>query len=649
MLGRHCYIPIVALSVIMLIVLMSRKYAQYTAAPIPTVHRGQRPAPSPARPLRITMPVLVMGSGGLVGRGLVRALHARGHVVEEIKGRADRDLRRPEVFTDMLSLRNYSFCFFLACEVGGARYLNDERNTGLMLRHNRLIYDQVFPFLQRRNIPFIFTSSQLATTATPYGQMKRDGEVRTNATGLGKSVRFWNVYGPEALGQRSHVLSDWIRQCIVDGEIYSLTNGAETRIFTHTDDIGRGLVLLMEHFDEMEQVVDLTRLEPVTSLHQLAAHIANASDFQCTDIVFPRTMVATFSKSHTPRASPTLKKAKWDPRISLDEGIRSTLAYFRDDVIRDYDRACRDTPYISLIMATRDDDHGADMWARTVNALRFFIQYARAAYLPFEIIIGEYNQRPGDGLLAERPDWPRGALYRIRTIPQAVHMERAAVNGSVFFIRQKDDSFWEYSGKNVAARIARGTFLLLFNPDNFIHPELIELIARRGLNEQNVYRARLSQTVGYSIADMSKMTPDEIALKVLGGAPPGIDLGPINEGPRGAFYDASGDFTMVSRARFLDVGGYPELPWNTHMDSLGLRRFLCVGDGPLANTTWYPNRTQVTFEHGIWHQPQNRNTDWSTPWDAIFAAWPCDQKQANNAWGFAAPDLRITETTLDLL
>lgn len=40
------------------------------------------------------------------------------------------------------------------------------------------------------------SSSQLVSSGTPYALVKLEGEELTEKNG-GKSVRFWNVYGPE--------------------------------------------------------------------------------------------------------------------------------------------------------------------------------------------------------------------------------------------------------------------------------------------------------------------------------------------------------------------------------------------------------------------------------------------------------------------
>ena len=410
-----------------------------------------------------TEPVLVLGSGGLVGQGLTRALRTAGYPVVEVKGRADMDLRRPETYADLLSRQNYSFCFFLACDVGGARYLGDARNEVVMKRHNEMIYEHLFPFLRARHLPFIFTSSQLAATDTPYGLVKRVGEEKTAAAG-GKSIRFWNVYGPEALSSRSHVITDWVHDCVKTGRARSLTTGEETRLFTHTDDIGRALVLLMEHYDEMEEVVDLTHPHGVTSLREIAAHLTPCA------VTFG-TARARFPASATPRPSALLQRV-WTPAIDLSRGLVDLTRHWAN-VVDGYAARCRDAPYVSLVIATRDDQYGGvrsgeGMWVRTINALRYFIYYARRAYLPFEIVVGEYNKRPRDGSLVNHSNWPAGALYRIRTVPHVVHREWPARDPA--FATQSPDKFWEYVGKNAAARIARGQYLLFTNPDSFIHP-----------------------------------------------------------------------------------------------------------------------------------------------------------------------------------
>ncbi len=85
--------------------------------------------------------------------------------------------------------------------------------------HNELIYENLFPFLESRQIPFVFASSQLVVRVrckrrkikgvendsspqdSAYGLIKRRGEEETLRLGQqGRVVRYWNVYGEEPIG-----------------------------------------------------------------------------------------------------------------------------------------------------------------------------------------------------------------------------------------------------------------------------------------------------------------------------------------------------------------------------------------------------------------------------------------------------------------
>lgn len=178
----------------------------------------------------------------------------------------------------MPSHENISFAYFLACEVGGSKFLDNSAMSiqqGI-IEHNMRIYQTVFPFLVRRRIPFAFTSSSLQAQVginssnhwlitnfdscasfvhsslptlhpnpqlhtsppspptpfqpTAYGGVKRLGERWVESLGgLGRSVRLWNIYGAEPIGVRSHVLSDWVAHCARDARVQAVTDGYEAR------------------------------------------------------------------------------------------------------------------------------------------------------------------------------------------------------------------------------------------------------------------------------------------------------------------------------------------------------------------------------------------------------------------------------------
>ncbi len=187
--------------------------------------------------------VLVLGSGGLVGRTLVEWLEERNYVVVHVRNRRHIDLRVPGAL-DVFNTTKLSYVFFLACEVGGSKFIESSaRNLQIgIIESNIKMYQVVFPWIAAHKIPFVFTSSYLQGTANPYGVIKRLGEqwihnLGGEGEGLGKTLRLWNVYGSENVGLKSHVLSDWSEQCVRRGLVTARSNGHEIRQFIHAQDV----------------------------------------------------------------------------------------------------------------------------------------------------------------------------------------------------------------------------------------------------------------------------------------------------------------------------------------------------------------------------------------------------------------------------
>ena len=171
---------------------------------------------------------LVLGSEGFVGKAFCRYLEARGERVIhfDLKRGPKEDAR--EV---VLPLAEVDRVYFLAWEVGGAKYLYRDDAQFMQLDWNLKLLLNVMPQLKASGLPFLFVSSQLAEEYdTVYGVTKRLGEVWTHLM-KGVRVRLWNVYGAyEDSTERSHVVADFVWQALTQGEIRMMTTGEDFRM-----------------------------------------------------------------------------------------------------------------------------------------------------------------------------------------------------------------------------------------------------------------------------------------------------------------------------------------------------------------------------------------------------------------------------------
>jgi len=271
-------------------------------------------------------PVLVLGSDGLIGSALRQWLLTHDFSVLEVKNREHIDLRQPNAL-DRFDHAGIKFAFFLACEVGGSKFIDSSTESMKIIENNLHIYQTVFPWLQRHNIPFVFTSSYLQTEPTAYGTIKRLGERYIDALGFGKSVRLWNVYGAENPGLKAHVLTDWIDSCLESGAILCRTDGFEPRQFTHTNDIAEALGKTIEHYDILERNTDLSSGKWI-SLRDVAdvvrAQAVVVTQKECA-ITYSTTPAVSRSQPEPNMSVPFYQH--WTPRISFETGVRALFEY----------------------------------------------------------------------------------------------------------------------------------------------------------------------------------------------------------------------------------------------------------------------------------------------------------------------------------
>ena len=200
------------------------------------------------------MKVLNLGSSGQIGAYLTEYLRKKGHEVIEF----DRNRHHGEDLTQMpnhnleRAVKECDFCFFLAFDVGGSRYLKKYQHTFDFINNNTRLMANVFGLLEKHNKRFVFASSQMSNMSySPYGVMKRVGELYTTSL-KGLTVKFWNVYGIEKDMDKAHVITDFIKKGFEEGDFEMMTDGTEERQFLYAEDCCEALETIMESYTDFK-------------------------------------------------------------------------------------------------------------------------------------------------------------------------------------------------------------------------------------------------------------------------------------------------------------------------------------------------------------------------------------------------------------
>jgi len=139
-------------------------------------------------------------------------------------------------------------------------------------------------------------------------------------------------------------------------------------------------------------------------------------------------------------------------------------------------------PYLSVVAAARNDDHGANFLGRLRTFINALVGQAARHSLPTELVLVEWNPPPGKPPLAEVIQWPHDSApcrIRIITVPPDLHRRYRFPDALPLY---------QMIAKNVGIRRAEGEFILATNVDILLSDELMEFLAARRLEPGRMYR-----------------------------------------------------------------------------------------------------------------------------------------------------------------
>jgi GDP-L-fucose synthase len=300
--------------------------------------------------------IYVAGHRGLVGSAVIRSLKGEGFKNLIVRSHEELDLTEQSAVRKFFESTRPEVVIMAAARVGGI-LANDSHPAGF-LRDNLLIQDNVIDAAYRSGVAkFVFLGSSCIYPKLAPQPIKEDylltGPLEpTNEwyaiakiAGIKMCQAYRREYGFNAISlmptnlygpgdnfdlQRSHVLPALIRKFhdakrrnAKSVEIWG--TGTPRREFLHVDDLAEAVLYLLQKYDD-EAIVNIGWGEDLT-IRELAETVMSA-------IGYSGALTFDHSKPDgTPRKLldvSRLQSLGWRPRISLQAGIDSTYAWFKE-------------------------------------------------------------------------------------------------------------------------------------------------------------------------------------------------------------------------------------------------------------------------------------------------------------------------------
>ncbi|MEE8329172.1 MAG: UDP-glucuronic acid decarboxylase family protein [Thermodesulfovibrionia bacterium] len=141
-----------------------------------------------------------------------------------------------------------------------------------------------------------------------------------------KVARIFNTYGPKMHPNDGRVVSTFIMQALKGKDLTVFGDGSHTRSFCYVADMINGFIKLMDSPDDFIGPVNLGNPVEFSTL-ELAKKIIDQTNSR-SRIVF-KPIPEDDPVQRQPDITLAKKALNWEPRISLEEGLKETIAYFK--------------------------------------------------------------------------------------------------------------------------------------------------------------------------------------------------------------------------------------------------------------------------------------------------------------------------------
>jgi len=142
-----------------------------------------------------------------------------------------------------------------------------------------------------------------------------------------KVIRIFNTYGPKMQPDDGRVISNFVVQSLKNKDITIYGDGSQTRSFCYVDDLVEGIIKMMNSRDDFVGPVNLGNPTEYSIL-ELAKKIIKLTNSKSKIIYKP--LPEDDPKQRKPDITKVKTTLQWQPKISLNEGLKKTINWFKE-------------------------------------------------------------------------------------------------------------------------------------------------------------------------------------------------------------------------------------------------------------------------------------------------------------------------------
>jgi UDP-glucuronate decarboxylase len=142
-----------------------------------------------------------------------------------------------------------------------------------------------------------------------------------------KVARIFNTYGPRMHPNDGRVVSNFVIQALTGGDITIYGDGRQTRSFCYSDDLVDGLIRLMATAGDATGPNTLGNPAEIT-IRDLAETIIDLTGSRSQ--IVSRPLPVDDPRQRRPDIGQAQALLDWAPQVELTDGLKATIAYFRN-------------------------------------------------------------------------------------------------------------------------------------------------------------------------------------------------------------------------------------------------------------------------------------------------------------------------------